>query len=83
MKEENLAKAIQIKQKLDYRRELLLFANNRNVKLKVTLEDNCDHGRIRDVGYILGDKLIEDMKAEIIARIEKSVNDLLEKLEKL
>lgn len=83
MKEEDLTKAIQIKKQLDYERELLLFANNRNVKLKVTLEDNCDHGRIRDVGYIFGDSLIEEMKAEVIAKIEKSANDLLDKLEKL
>lgn len=83
MKEEYLTKAIQIKQKLDYERELLLFVNNRNVKLNVTLEDNCDHGRIRYVGYILGDKIIEDMKAEIIASIEKNISDLLDELEKL
>lgn len=83
MKEEDLTKAIQIKKQLDYERELLQFANNRNVKLKVTLEDNCDHGRIRDVGYIFGDRLIEDMKAEIISNIEKRINDLLDKLEKL
>lgn len=83
MKEEDLTKVVRIKQQLDYRRDILLFANNRNVKLKVILEDICDHGSIRDVGYILGDRLIEDMKAEIIASIEKSVNDLLDKLEKL
>lgn len=83
MKEEDLTKAIQIKKQLDYERELLQFANNRNVKLKVTLEDNCDHGRIRDVGYIFGDRLIEDMKAGIISNTEKRINDLLDRLEKL
>lgn len=83
MKEEDLTKAIELKKELDSERELLQFANNRNVKLKVILEDICDHGSIRDVGYILGDRLIEDMKAEIIASIEKSICDLLDKLEKL
>ena len=83
MKEEDLRKAIKLKDELDSERELLKFANNRNVKLKVTLEDNCDHGRIRDVGYIFGDSLIEEMKAKVIANIENGINELLEKLEKL
>lgn len=83
MKEEDLSKAIELKKELDYERGLLLFANNRNVKLKITLEDNCDHGRKHDVGYIFGDGFIENMKAVIITIIEKSVNNLLDKLEKL
>lgn len=83
MKEEDLTKAIELKKELDSKRELLQFANSCYVDLKVNLEERCDHGRIRDVGYILGDRLIEDMKAEIIASIEKSINDLLDKLEKL
>lgn len=83
MKEEDLSKAIKLKKELDYERRLLIFANNRNVKLKITLEDNCDHGSKHDVGYIFGDRFIEDMKTEIITIIEKSVSDLLDKLEKL
>ena len=83
MKEEDLQKAIKLKKSIDDKRELLKFANSYNVDLRVNLEERCDHGRIRDVGYILGDRLIEDMKAEIIASIEKSIYDLLDKLEKL
>lgn len=83
MKEEDLSKVIELKKKLDYERGLLLFANNRNVKLKIILEDNCDYGSKHDIGYIFGDRFIEDMKTEIITIIEKSVSDLLDKLEKL
>lgn len=83
MKEEDLTKAIKLKEELDSERELLRFANHPSVDLRVNLEERCDHGRIRNIDYLLGDRLIEDMKAEIIASIEKSVNDLLDKLEKL
>ena len=83
MKEENITRAINLKKLLDYRRELLRFANNQNVKLKVTLEDNCDHGRIRDMNYIFDDSFIEELKAKVITGIEKSINEVLVKIEKL
>lgn len=83
MKEENLTRAINLKKLLDYRRELLRFANNQNVKLKVTLEDNCDHGRIRDMNYIFDDSVIEELKAKVITGIEKSINEVLLQIEKL
>lgn len=83
MKEEDLTRAINLKKLLDYRRELLRFANNQNVKLKVTLEDNCDHGRIRDMNYIFDDSVIEELKAKVITGIEKSINEVLLQIEKL
>ena len=83
MKEEDLNKAIELKNKLDSKRELLQFANNQNVKLKVTLEDNCDHGRIRDMNYIFDDSDIEELKAKVITGIEKSINEVLVEIEKL
>lgn len=83
MKEENLTRAINLKKLLDYRRELLRFANNQNVKLKVTLEDNCDHGRIRDMNYIFDESVIEELKAKVITGIEKSINEVLLQIEKL
>lgn len=83
MKEEDLSKAIELKKELDSKRELLLFANRPSVDLRVNLEERCDHGRIRNMNYLLGDKVIKELKAKVIASIEKSVNDLLEKLEKL
>lgn len=83
MKEEDLSKAIKLKEELDRERELLRFANHPSVDLRVNLEERCDHGRIRNMNYLLGNNVIKELKAKIIASIEKSVNDLLDKLEKL
>lgn len=83
MKEEVLKKAIELKKFLDVKRNLLKFANSYNVDLRVNLEERCDHGRILNIDYILDDNVIEGLKAMVIANIEKSINDLLEELEKL
>lgn len=83
MKEEDLQKAIKLKEELDSERELLRFANRPSVDLRVNLEERCDHGRIRNMDYLLGDKVIKELKAKIIANIEKNISDLLDKLEKL
>ena len=83
MKEEDLKKAIELKNKLDSERELLQFANDNLVDLRVYLEERCFHGRILNIGYLLDDDVIEGLKAMVIASIEKKINDLLEELEKL
>lgn len=83
MKEEVLKKAIELKDELDSERELLQFANSDYVDLRVNLEERCDHGRIRNIGYLLDEDVIKGLKAMVIASIEKSINDLLEELEKL
>lgn len=83
MKEEDLTKAIKLKEKLDSERQLLKFANKPSVALRVYLEDRCERGRILDMAYLLGDNVIKELKAKVIANIEKSVSDLLDKLEKL
>lgn len=83
MKEEDLSKAIKLKEELDSERELLQFANNYYVHLRVNLEERCDHGRIRNMDYLLGDNVIKELKAKVIANIEKNISDLLDKLEKL
>ena len=83
MKEEDLNKAIQLKKKLDNERELLQFGNHPSVDLKVYLEERCDHGRILNIGYLLDDDVIKGLRAMVIAKIEKRINDLLEELEKL
>ncbi len=83
MKEENLKKAIELKKGLDSKRELLQFANSHYVDLRVNLEERCDHGRILNIDYLLGDNVIEGLKAKFIASIEKNINDLQEELEKL
>lgn len=83
MKEEDLTKAIELKKKLDSVRELLQFANFPSVDLRVNLEERCDHGRILNIDYLLGDNIIEGLKAKVIASFERRINDLQEELEKL
>lgn len=83
MKEKDLMKAIELKKKLDSKRELLQFANRPSVDLRVNLEERCDHGRILNMDYLLDDYFIEGLKAKVIASIEKDISDLLNELEKL
>lgn len=83
MKEEDLKKAIQLKELLDSERKLLQFANSHYVDLKVNLEERFDHGRIRNIDYLLDNAVIKEMRAIVIANIEKRINDLQEELEKL
>lgn len=83
MKEEDLTKAIELKKKLVSVRELLKFAIFPSVDLRVNLEERCDHGRILNIDYLLGDNIIKELKAMVIANIEKNISDLLDKLEKL
>lgn len=80
MKEEDLTKAIELKNKLDSERELLQFANRYYVHLRVNLEERCEHGRIRNMDYLLGDNVIKELKAKVIANIEKNISDLQEEL---
>ena len=82
MKEEDLTKAIELKKKLDSERDLLQFANSHYVDLRVNLEERCNN-KIRNVDYLLDRDVIKGLRAMVIANIEKSINDLLEELEKL
>lgn len=83
MKEEDLNKAIQLKELLDSERKLLQFANSHYVDLKVNLEERCGHGRILNIDYLLDRDVIKGLRAMVIANIEKRINDLQEELEKL
>lgn len=84
MKEEDLKKAIELKKKLDSERELLQFANSHyDVDLRVNLEERCDHGRVLNIDYLLDKDVIKGLRAMVIAKMEKRVNDLQEQLEKL
>ena len=82
MKEEYLNKAIQLKKKRDSERELLQFANSHHVDLRVNLENICNN-EIRNVNYLLDKDVIKGLRAMVIAKIEKRINDLQEELEKL
>lgn len=83
MKEEVLKKAIELKNKLDSKRELLQFVNSNYWDLRVKLEERCDNGRILNIEYLLDKDVIKGLRAMVIASIEKSINDLQEELEKL
>lgn len=83
MKEEDLKKVIDLKEQLDYERELLKFANSCYVDLKVNLEEKSESGFIRNMDYLLGDSVIKELKAKVITNIEKRINNLLDELEKL
>ena len=82
MKEEDLNKAIQLKKKLDSERELLEFANSHYVDLRVNLEGRCNN-EIRNVDYLLDRDVTKGLRAMVIAKIEKRINDLQEELENL
>ena len=83
MKEEDLNKAIQLKKKLDNERELLQLANSHYVGLRVELDEYIKPGRIIDIYYLLDKDVIKGLRAMVIAKIEKRINDLQEELEKL
>ena len=83
MKEEDLKKAIELKNKLDRERRLFQFANSNHVDLRVSLEERCEHGRILNIDYLLDKDVIKGLRAMVVANIEKRINDLLEELEKL
>jgi hypothetical protein len=83
MKEEDLKKAIELKNKLDSERELLQFANSHYVDVRVELDENSDHGRILNIDYLLDKDVIKGLRAMAIASIERKIKDLQEELEKL
>ena len=83
MKEEDLNKAIELKKKLDSERELLQFADSHSVDLRVNLEERCDHEHVINIDYLLDKDVIKGLRAMVIAKIEKRINDLQEELEKL
>lgn len=83
MKEEVLAKAIELKKQLDYKRRVLKLGNSVYTSIKVYFEDDDIHYNVRITDDILGDDVIKGLRAMVIANIEKRINDLQEELEKL
>ena len=71
-----------IRDRLDSERKLLQFANHPSVDLRVNLEERCDN-EIRNVDYLLDRDVTKGLRAMVIAKMEKRVNDLQEQLEKL
>ena len=62
MKEEDLTKAIQLKEQLDSERCLLKFVNHSSVDLRVNLEERCDHGHVINIDYLLDRMLSKDLE---------------------
>lgn len=83
MKEEVLAKAIELKKQLDYKRRVLKLGNSVYTSINVYFEDDYIHDNVRITDDILGDDVIKGLRAMVIANIEKRINDLQEELEKL
>ena len=83
MKEEVLAKAIELKKQLDYKRRVLKLGNSVYTSIRVYFEDDRIHENVRITDDILGDDVIKGLRAMVIANIEKRINDLQEELEKL
>lgn len=59
------------------------FANSSDVNLRVNLEERSETGRIRNMNYLLGDNVVKELNAKVIANIKKNISELLDKLEKL
>lgn len=82
MKEEDLKKAIELKDKPDSERQLLRSVHFPPVYSRVNLEGNIDHGRIRNIDYLPDNDVIKGLRAMVIANIEKRIDYLLEESEK-
>lgn len=76
-------KAIELKKQLDYKRRVLKLGNSVYTSIKVYFEDNLIHDNVRITDDVLGDNVVKELKAIVIANIEKGINELLEELEKL
>lgn len=83
MTEENLTKAIKLKDELDEKRGLLYLVNRPYMELKVNFEEIYGHGCYRNVNSILGDSVIKELRKKIIDLIEERINELQKELEKL
>lgn len=83
MKEEDLTKAIKLKDELDDKRGLLKLAKLPYMELKINFEEIYGHGSYRNVNSVLGDSVIKELRKKIIALIEERINELQKELEKL
>lgn len=83
MKEEDLTKAMELKDELDSERGLLRLVNRPYMELKINLEEIYGHGSYRNMNSILGDSVIKELRAKIIALINERINALQKELEKL
>lgn len=83
MTEQNLEKAIKLKENLDYERRLLKFALKPSVELNLILRDRERNGDTFIMNRVLGDEGIKEIKGKIIAIIKDEIHNLESQIEKL
>lgn len=83
MTEQDLEKAIKLKEELDYERNLLKFALKPSVELNVILRERERNGDVSIVNRVLGDEGIKEIKGKIIAIIKEEIHKLESQIEKL
>lgn len=83
MTEQDLEKAIKLKEDLDFERKLLKFALNPSVELNVMLRENVKYGDVFNMNRVLGDEGIKEIKGKIIAIIKDEIHNLESQIEKL
>ncbi len=83
MKEQDLEKAINLKEELDDYRRLLEFAMKTSVKLSVELFENEVNGEVFTMNRVLGEEGFAEIKEKIISNIKDKIHSLESQIEKL
>lgn len=83
MTEQDLEKAIKLKEDLDYNRKLLKFALNPSVELNVILCSRERNGDTFIANRALGDEGIKEIKGKILTIIKDKIHNLESQIEKL
>lgn len=83
MTEQNLIKAIKVKEDLDYYRRLLEFAMKPSVELSVQLFENEVNGEVFTMNRVLGEEGFAEIKEKIITNIKDKIHSLESQIEKL
>lgn len=76
MTEQNLIKAIKVKEDLDYYRRLLEFAMKPSVELSVQLFENEVNGEVFTMNRVLGEEGFAEIKEKIITNIKDKIHNL-------
>ena len=83
MTEQNLIKAIKVKEDLDYYRRLQEFAMKPSVELSVQLFENEVNGEVFTMNRVLGEVGFAEIKEKIITNIKDKIHSLESQIEKL
>lgn len=83
MTEQDLEKAIKLKEELDYERRLLNFAQKPYVELSVMLRERERNGEVFLMDRVLGDEALAEIREKIISNIKDKIHNLESQMEKL